>query len=293
MKKIKALLLALLILPCAFLTFACLEMNPWLGYTEVDSRAELIEAIADDEIDKIKVVAGDFGSATDYQNIVIDRPVTIKGAGEEKPIIFGSIVVQLENDETGVVHVENLEISHSGLYVTIEGTRTVDLTKDGRRGVLVKNGGVVIKNNYIHLTDETPDPLLYAASTGIQLSVSGTNPSQDQLTYTVEGNRIGVYNKTQNGANSSATGILCASGNEQNAVLNMTKTAATAMFYNNTFDQGTDCFVAYYDYVAGQYVSGAFANENVAKRLLGEECYNTAVTDEKIEIVESVLVYTA
>ena len=293
MKKFKAFLLALIILPCSFLTFACLEMNPWLGYTEVDSRAELIAAIADDEIDKIKVVDGDFGSETDYENIIVDRPVIIKGAGEEKPTIFGSIVVQLADGETDSVHVENLEISHSGLYVTIEGTRTVDLTKDGRRGILVKNGGVIIKNNYIHLTDETPDEPLYAAPTGIQISVAGSNTVKDQLTYIVEGNRLGVYNQTQHGAISTSVAILCATDANYGEVLNMSTTAANAMFINNTFDEGTDCFVAYFDYVPSEYISGAFANEDSAILMLGEDGYNAAVADDKIEEIDGSLVYTS
>lgn len=267
-KRILSICLMLVIFCSSVVMFSACS-DPWKDYTEVSSRLELISAVQNEEVSKIKVVAGNYGSVSDYMNIVVTRPITIKGEGETKPVIYGSIVVMLDDAETDPVTIENLEISHSGEYVKVAGTSDVDFTKDGRRGVLVKNGGVVIKNNYIHLTDQNPATKLYAAPTGIQISVLSTNTVKNQLSYVVENNRIGKYAMSQTSASSEPVAVNCAT--MQNGDLNLTKAQVMDMFNNNTFDAGSECYIAMFDYNIVKYTAGAFSSEENAKTYMGDD----------------------
>ncbi len=288
MKKLFTIcLMFAMVLSSAIFMSAC--NNEEEGWVNVSNRVELINAIKNDSVNKIKVASGNYGSSEDYLNLVVERPITIKGEGDTKPIIYGSVVIQLADNEVDPAIIENLEISHSGQYVTIEGTRDVDFDKDGRRGVLVRNGSAVIRNNYIHLTEENPESKLYAAPTGIQISVLSSNTVKDRLNYVVKDNVIGVYKSSQTSASSKPTGILAATDVSCNEELKLTKSQLDAIFQNNDFKQGTECFACLYDYTLGKYVAGAFGSEAAAKSFLGED-YSSIPSGSSINQVNGVWV---
>ncbi len=224
-----------------------------------------MSAIENTEVDKIKVLSGNYGSSDEYDNLVIKRPITIKGSGEERPIIFGSIVVLLEDDEINPVKIENLEISHSGLYVPSDTNNQ----KDGRRGIKVLNGSVEVKNNYIHLTNQNPETKLITAPTGIQLSVSSTSSKEkkDMLSYVIEGNKIGKYSRSQTSASSDPTALV--GEYNINKEINIDRNWIDNFYNQNTFEDGTDCYGCVFNYQTNKYTAGIFSSEQVVKTFAG------------------------
>lgn len=255
-------------LTIASFSFAACK-DKWEGYKLVESKSELVQAVADKDIDKIRVKSGNYGTSDAYENIVITRPLTIKGDGV-KPVIFGSIVVNLAADNNGVVTIENLEISQSGQYVKDSTTQKTDFTKDGRRGVLIQNGSVVIKNNYIHLTNQAPDPKLTNGPSAIQLSVSAESTSEYQAarTYVVKDNRIGKYAKIQTTSSSEPSGLLAERNTNQ--AISVSRAVIDAMYEDNMFDAGSDIIYCLIDYASSKYLAGAFISEAMAKECMGE-----------------------
>ena len=278
MKKLGALALALMAIPAGFALVGCDDKVE----VKVSTREELLTAVANEEVDKIIVKAGNYGSPDDYQNIVVERPVEIEGEKGTKPVIYGSIVVLLDSNETKPVEIENLEISHSGLYV--RNDQGVDLSKDGRRGILVKNGSVSIEDNYIHLTEENPQEKYTTSPTGIQISVGATTPDavKQKLTYEIEGNRLGMYSTIQSSASSVPVAILCATDEAANEKLNLSEKDFAEIFLDNTFIEDSQCYTAYYDYARGRYIAGAFSNEASCKKFLGDD-YQEYIDNRDLE----------
>ena len=232
--------------------------DEWAGFVEVENLQEFVSALNDTEVNKIKVKSGVYGDEANFENLIITRPLTIKGAGESRPVFFGSLIVNLSAGELRGVVIENIEISHSGEYVTkeVDGKQKVDLTRDGRRGILVNNGSVIIKNNYIHLANENPEKKLGHPSSAIQLSVLKDAPNQDKLSYSISGNEFGKYSKSQHSSSSGAVAILADIDEGQN--LNVSLEQINAIFEDNTFADGTEGYEAMYDYTKNKYVAGVF-----------------------------------
>ena len=95
--------------------------------------------------DTIKI----YNDLKDNKNVVIDKPLTIKGVlnnSRLKPKFYGSLTIDTkgENDE---VNIENLEIIHKG---TLEDGSN----NDTRIGVNLLNGGLTFKSNLVALDDE-------------------------------------------------------------------------------------------------------------------------------------------
>lgn len=196
-------------------------------------------------------------SADESKVYIVTKPINLIGKGF-RPVIEGSIRIELADDIIEPFTMTNLEIEHNGQYNN--GVKGLD----ERRGVLVKNGSVEITKCYIHLEENVAD--LYAAPTGIQISVSGTNPIKNQLTYKIENNIIGVYNKSQTTASSAPCGILLVTDPSPawNEVLNMTEGNALYIFNSNIFEEGSDYLFAYYDYEAAAYKVGVFGSREIA-----------------------------
>lgn len=242
--------------------------DEWAGFVEVENLQEFVSALNDTEVNKIKVKSGVYGDEANFENLIITRPLTIKGAGKSRPVLFGSVIVNLSAGELRGVVIENIEISHSGEYVTkeVDGKQKVDLTRDGRRGILVNNGSVIIKNNYIHLANENPETKLGHPSSAIQLSVLKDAPNQDKLSYSISGNEFGKYSKSQHSSSSGAVAILADIDEGQN--LNVSLEQINAIFEDNTFAEGTEGYEAMYDYTKNKYVAGVFSSLEAVKYFL-------------------------
>lgn len=261
--------------------------DEWAGFVEVENVQEFVSALNDTEVNKIKVKSGVYGDEANFENLIITRPLTIKGAGESRPVFFGSVIVNLSAGELRGVVIENIEISHSGEYVTkeIDGKQKVDLTRDGRRGILVNNGSVIIKNNYIHLANENPEKKLGHPSSAIQLSVLKDAPNQDKLSYSISGNKFGKYSKSQHSSSSGAVAILADIDEGQN--LNVSLEQINAIFEDNTFADGTEGYEAMYDYTKNKYVAGVFSSLEAAKYFLQTD-YSSLAEGLKVEKIGNI-----
>lgn len=261
--------------------------DEWAGFVEVENVQEFVSALNDTEVNKIKVKSGVYGDEANFENLIITRPLTIKGAGESRPVFFGSVIVNLSAGELRGVVIENIEISHSGEYVTkeVDGKQKVDLTRDGRRGILVNNGSVIIKNNYIHLANENPETKLGHPSSAIQLSVLKDAPNQDKLSYSISGNKFGKYSKSQHSSSSGAVAILADIDEGQN--LNVSLEQINAIFEDNTFADGTEGYEAMYDYTKNKYVAGVFSSLEAAKYFLQTD-YSSLAEGLKVEKIGNI-----
>ncbi len=261
--------------------------DEWVGFVEVENLQEFVSALNDTEVNKIKVKSGVYGDEANFENLIITRPLTIKGAGESRPVLFGSVIVNLSAGELRGVVIENIEISHSGEYVTkeVDGKQKVDLTRDGRRGILVNNGSVIIKNNYIHLANENPETKLGHPSSAIQLSVLKDAPNQDKLSYSISGNEFGKYSKSQHSSSSGAVAILADIDEGQN--LNVSLEQINAIFEDNTFADGTEGYEAMYDYTKNKYVAGVFSSLEAAKYFLQTD-YSSLAEGLKVEKIGNI-----
>lgn len=225
--------------------------------------------------------------AEDLAGYVISVPISIKGATKEsgKYKVEGIFRIDLtEMTETEPVKIENLEISHTGK----RGDGTAQ--QDERRGILIKNGAVQLKNNYIHLSDETTTTLA-TAPTGIQISVSASNTVQDQLTYLIEGNRIGKYHFGQTTASSSPSGILVDYDTDQN--VNITFDDVYGIYEANIFDDETEAYINAFDYRILKYTAGVFKDSATVLTYIGNDLEYLADGLEIKTIENSTRVYIA
>lgn len=94
--------------------------------------------------------------------------------------------------------IENLEIVHNGVYVK-DGW-----TQDTKGAVVLQDGGITLKNNYIHLVNPAPANVSNSPS-GLQLSRRGASVSTGAIT--VSGNTFGAYPKYSDKTNTIATAI--------------------------------------------------------------------------------------
>ncbi|MGN1162722.1 MAG: hypothetical protein ACI4T2_02250 [Christensenellales bacterium] len=261
--------------------------DEWAGYVEVDNLEELFAAIEDENVGKIKVNSGVYGEQSNYENLIITRPLTLKGAGEKQPVFFGSIVVNLAAGQLRGVVIDNIEISHSGEYVTkeVDGNQKVDLSKDGRRGILVNNGSVTIKNNNIHLTNQNPETKLAHPSSAIQLSVLKDAPNQDKLSYSISNNTFGKYSRSQHSSSSGAVAILA--DIDEGQALNFSLEQINAVYEDNNFADGTEGYEAMYDYTKNKYVAGVFSSIEAAEYFLQSD-YSSLDEGLKVEKIGNV-----
>ena len=134
---------------------------------------------------------------------IIRKALTISGAYGAtgvKPVIKGTFAVDINgiNDGSDVVTIENLEIVHNGVYVK-DGW-----TQDTKGAVVLQDGGITLKNNYIHLVNPAPANVSNSPS-GLQLSRRGASVSIGAIT--VSGNTFGAYPKYSDKTNTIATAI--------------------------------------------------------------------------------------
>lgn len=134
---------------------------------------------------------------------IIRKALTISGAYGAtgvKPVIKGTFAVDINgvSDGTDVVTIENLEIVHNGVYVK-DGW-----TQDTKGAVVLQDGGITLKNNYIHLINPAPANVSNSPS-GLQLSRRGASVSTGAIT--VSGNTFGAYPKYSDKTNTIATAI--------------------------------------------------------------------------------------
>ena len=87
--------------------------DEWAGFVEVENLQEFVSALNDTEVNKIKVKSGVYGDEANFENLIITRPLTIKGAGESRPVLFGSVIVNLSAGELRGVVIENIEMHES------------------------------------------------------------------------------------------------------------------------------------------------------------------------------------
>ena len=133
---------------------------------------------------------------------IIDKAITVSGVivGGVKPVINGTFAIDINgvSDGTDVVTIENLEIVHNGVYVK-DGW-----TQDTKGAVVLQDGGLTLKNNYIHLVNPAPANVSNSPS-GLQLTRRGTSVSTGAIT--VSGNTFGAYPKYSDKTNTIATAI--------------------------------------------------------------------------------------
>lgn len=134
---------------------------------------------------------------------IIQKSLTISGAYGAtgvKPVIKGTFAVDINgiSDGSDVVTIENLEIVHNGVYVK-DGW-----TQDTKGAVVLQDGGITLKNNYIHLVNPAPANVSNSPS-GLQLSRRGASVSTGAIT--VSGNTFGAYPKYSDKTNTIATAI--------------------------------------------------------------------------------------
>lgn len=134
---------------------------------------------------------------------IIRKALTISGAYGAtgvKPVIKGTFAVDINgvSDGSDVVTIENLEIVHNGVYVK-DGW-----TQDTKGAVVLQDGGITLKNNYIHLVNPAPANVSNSPS-GLQLSRRGASVSIGAIT--VSGNTFGAYPKYSDKTNTIATAI--------------------------------------------------------------------------------------
>lgn len=134
---------------------------------------------------------------------IIQKALTISGAYGAtgvKPVIKGTFAVDINgvSDGSDVVTIENLEIVHNGVYVK-DGW-----TQDTKGAVVLQDGGITLKNNYIHLVNPAPANVSNSPS-GLQLSRRGASVSTGAIT--VSGNTFGAYPKYSDKTNTIATAI--------------------------------------------------------------------------------------
>lgn len=146
---------------------------------------------------------------------IIGKALTISGAYGAtgvKPVIKGTFAVDINgvSDGSDVVTIENLEIVHNGVYVK-DGW-----TQDTKGAVVLQDGGITLKNNYIHLVNPAPANVSNSPS-GLQLSRRGASVSTGAIT--VSGNTFGAYPKYSDKTNTIATAIQVTRNYTLNGVL--------------------------------------------------------------------------
>ena len=134
---------------------------------------------------------------------IIRKALTISGAYGAtgvKPVIKGTFAVDINgiSDGSDVVTIENLEIVHNGIYVK-DGW-----AQDTKGAVVLQDGGITLKNNYIHLVNPAPANVSNSPS-GLQLSRRGASVSTGAIT--VSDNTFGAYPKYSDKTNTIATAI--------------------------------------------------------------------------------------
>ena len=146
---------------------------------------------------------------------IIQKALTISGAYGAtgvKPVIKGTFAVDINgvSDGSDVVTIENLEIVHNGVYVK-DGW-----AQDTKGAVVLQDGGITLKNNYIHLVNPAPANVSNSPS-GLQLSRRGASVSTGAIT--VSGNTFGAYPKYSDKTNTIATAIQVTRNYTLNGVL--------------------------------------------------------------------------
>ena len=182
-----------------------------IGNVKYDTLSEAIAAANTGDVVKI------YNDITENEgNIkyIIDKAITVCGAFGTgiKPVVNGTFAIDINgvSDGSDVVTIENLEIVHNGVYVK-DGW-----TQDTKGAVVLQDGGLTLKNNYIHLVNPAPANVSNSPS-GLQLTRRGASVSTGAIT--VSGNTFGAYPKYSDKTNTIATAIQVSRNYTVNGVL--------------------------------------------------------------------------
>ena len=182
-----------------------------IGETNYNTLSEAIAAANTGDVIK---VYDDITENEGNIKYIIDKAITVSGVivGGVKPVINGTFAIDINgvSDGTDVVTIENLEIVHNGVYVK-DGW-----TQDTKGAVVLQDGGITLKNNYIHLVNPAPANVSNSPS-GLQLSRRGASVSTGAIT--VSGNTFGAYPKYSDKTNTIATAIQVSRNYTVNGVL--------------------------------------------------------------------------
>ena len=182
-----------------------------IGATNYDTLSEAIAAANTGDVIKIH---DDITENEGNIKYIIDKAITVRGmiVGGVKPVINGTFAIDINgvSDGSDVVTIENLEIVHNGVYVK-DGW-----TQDTKGAVVLQDGGLTLKNNYIHLVNPAPANVSNSPS-GLQLTRRGASVSTGAIT--VSGNTFGAYPKYSDKTNTIATAIQVSRNYTVNGVL--------------------------------------------------------------------------
>ena len=182
-----------------------------IGATNYDTLSEAIAAANTGDVIK---VYDDITENEGNIKYIIDKAITVSGVivGGVKPVINGTFAIDINgvSDGSDVVTIENLEIVHNGVYVK-DGW-----TQDTKGAVVLQDGGITLKNNYIHLVNPAPANVSNSPS-GLQLTRRGASVSTGAIT--VSGNTFGAYPKYSDKTNTIATAIQVSRNYTVNGVL--------------------------------------------------------------------------
>ncbi len=180
----------------------------------------LTEAVSNAKTgDVIKV----YDDLPDHKNVVIDKPLTIKGvisSKQVKPKFYGSLTVVLDGEEDSV-SIEDIDIVHDGVDADGQANNT-------KIGVNLIDGGINMKSSRVGL-DEASQPDKDATG----MIISRKLGSKNSMPIVVEGNEFGAY-KTNNKDLSGAL-IIKRGGNFQKINLNEGE-----IYNGNTFEHSEE-----------------------------------------------------
>ena len=203
--------------------------------------------------DTIKI----YNNLKDNKNVVITKPLTIKGvisSNQIKPKFYGSITINLSGEEDSV-KVENIDIVH-------QGTLADGLNNDTRFGINLVSGGLELKSCNISLDNNTT-PDFDASGIVISRDIS----SQSMMPIIIKGNSFGDY-ETDTKTLSSAMIIR---SNKEGAYKNLNLNASE-IYNSNTFSTGTNgnqfVYICYPSYEAKYTYFATSSAEELIKALM-------------------------
>lgn len=147
-----------------------------INNVEYNSLTEAVESAK--EGDTIKI----YDDLLDHKNVVIDKPLTIKGvlaANQVKPKFYGSITINLPNEEDSV-SIEDIDLIHDGVKNEGEGN-------DTRVGINVLDGGLELKKSKISVFESSQAP------EAVGVVISRRAGSVNIMPFIIEGNSFDGY----------------------------------------------------------------------------------------------------
>lgn len=166
-----------------------------------------------------------YNDIKDNKNVVITKPITIKGvltSSQIKPKFYGSITIDLTGEDDSIT-IEDIEIIHSG-------TNSDGNNNDTTTGITLLDGGLNLNSNVIGLDENaTPDE----NATGV--IISRRFGSKNYKPIIIKGNRFNSYQSNNQGLSSA----MIIKKNKKNELQNLTLNE-DEIFNNNVFNTGNE-----------------------------------------------------